>query len=108
MKTALYYSVRTMCLYPHVVAVTSEKGRSWGRHCRWYGRDVRYNEATNGTTDQLKGRFATQEEAQAQVDNIKRIEAEHKAMRQPLEAQLVEIGRAERRAIDSLFKSADE
>lgn len=59
MKPALYYAIRRN-LYSTVVAVTSEKGTR-----RWHGRDCQYNEATHGTFDQLRGKFASQEEAEA-------------------------------------------
>lgn len=62
MKPALYYAIRRN-LYHTVAAITSEKK---GRYIdKWYGRDCEYGESTNGTVDQLRGRFKTCEEAEA-------------------------------------------
>lgn len=64
MKQALYYAIRHN--YGNsVIAVTSEKGTR-----RWHGRDTRYNETTHGTFDQLRGRFDSQEAAEAMRDKI--------------------------------------
>lgn len=73
MKQALYYAIRRN--YGNsVVAVTSEKGTR-----RWHGRDCRYNEATHGTFDQLRGKFKTLEDANACREGILKIDAEYDA-----------------------------
>lgn len=69
MKQALYYAIRRN-LYSTVVAVTSEKGTR-----RWHGRDCKYNEATHGTFDQLRGRFPTQEAAEKCREGVLAIDA---------------------------------
>lgn len=68
MKQALYYAIRKSWGY-NIVAITSEKGSR-----RWFGRDCRFNEATNGTSDQLLAKFKTEEAANATRAEIKRID----------------------------------
>ena len=73
MKSALYYSI-TRTPYSsalHIVAITTESRR------RWYGRDIRDNEPTNGRTDRLHGRFDTVEAAQAKVAAAQAVNAKY-------------------------------
>lgn len=103
MKEPLYYSVRLLTLYPYVVAVTSEKSSRYGR-TRWYGRDCRYNEATHGTADQLRGKFATQVEAESAVSKIKEVHDYYKERRDSFQKWITALNNAERKAIADLFK----
>ena len=71
LRPALYYTIRTHSLYQPIIAVTSEKGRR-----RWYGRDCKDNMATNGTFEDIRGRFETLEAAQSCKAEVLAIEAE--------------------------------
>lgn len=106
MKRALYYSVRVKTLYPYVVAVTSEKPSRWGR-TRWYGRDCRHDESTNGTTDDLRGRFGTALDAERMVASIKAIADRYDAQRKVLNDQVSALHRAERDEVDALFNKEE-
>jgi len=101
MKKALYYSVRVKTLYPYVVAVTSEKGSR-----RWYGRDCRTGESTNGLLQHTRGRFDTQADAESKVAAIKEIDDRLKVKRDELSKQQNAFAREERLEIDALFEQA--
>lgn len=101
MKRALYYSIRVKTLYPYVVAVTSEKGARLVK--RWYGRRVEYDEPTNGTTDQLRGRFDTVEQAINMREQIADIAAEYDRKRALHHDAVLKLHRAESEAVNALF-----
>lgn len=69
MKPALYYSIRKS-LFHTIIAVTSEKPGKGYRHDKWAGREVDTNTVTHGTVDDLRGRFATEQEAQEKRASI--------------------------------------
>jgi len=97
MKRALYYAVRVNTYRAHVVAVTLEKGS------RWYGRRLAYDEPTNGTLDQLRGRFETAERAVNRLDEIAAIVSAYKTKRSSHNDAIRKLHREEREAIDALF-----
>jgi hypothetical protein len=99
MKPALYYTIHTMCMYPKVIAVTSEKARG-----RWYGREVRDNTATHGTNTDVRGRWDTQAEAEAMLTQVSKLAADYQERREQLANVVGMLSRSERDAMDALFK----
>lgn len=106
MKKVLYYAIRVKRLYPCVVAVTSVKKGRYGVN-RWYGRDCRYVESTNGTTDQLRGSFDTQAEAEAMLSKVQAIEEAFEACRHKLDAISAELWSQQKAATNTLFTSGE-
>lgn len=107
MKPALYYSIRRN--YGHsIIAVTSEKGpkRAWDS-ARWFGREVEYNTATNGTGDQLRGRFATLEAATEVKDAIKIIGDMYDEARKVHYDAVTELFHDEGSEIEALIKKVE-
>ena len=96
MKKALYYAIRTNCLYSKVIAVTSEKGSG-----RWFGRDCRYNDSTNGRASDLRGRFETQEQAEACLTGVIAITNDYEAQRKVLSDKQTRLYREERDKVDA-------
>lgn len=98
MKPALYYTIRTMCYRPKVIAVTSEKARG-----RWYGREVSDNTATNGITSHVRGRWDTQAEADAMLGKVSKLAEAYQERREEIGNVQSMISRSERAAMDALF-----
>jgi hypothetical protein len=90
MKPALYFGLRrgwNHGLGYRPVAVTSEKGS------RWYGRDLEYNEATNGRLSELVGRFETEEVCKGKMQGVKDIHAIYQPQIDELEKQRKRINK---------------
>lgn len=82
MKDAKYFSLRKAWnggLGYRPVAITTEKGR------RWYGRDLEHDEPTNGTFDQLVGRFETEASVKSAMAGVREIADRHKPVLDMLE-----------------------
>ena len=106
MKPALFYAVRKN-LYNTVVAVTSEKPSRHG--CtKWAGRDVKYTEVTHGTSDQIIGRFETQEQAEALRTKIGLLGQQYDQLRKPHQDAISRLHREEREALDRLCKGTTD
>lgn len=99
MKQALFYAIRVN-LYNTVVAVTTEKPNG-----RWHGRDCRYNEVTHGTSDQLRGRFNTEAEAEACRAGVIAIGDKYEAERKPLSKKISTLYAVERQEIEDYVKA---
>lgn len=104
MKPAMFYAIRVHTLTPYIVAVTSLQPRRFGK-THWYGRDTRYTQATNGSMDDLRGRFESQEAAAAVLDQVIAIGVDFDAKRKVLNDQVSRLYRDERAAVDGLFGS---
>lgn len=98
MKTALYYGLRIGYRTYEIIAVTSEKARTW------HGRTVRDASPTHGRRGTLFGRFETTEAAQAKIDGLQIIRDTHKPLIDEAARVYNAAQRAEQKDIDEYLK----
>jgi hypothetical protein len=103
MKRALYYAIRVNTLYPHVVAVTSEKQNG----IRWFGRKCRDDTATHGRASDIRGRFATQEEAIAMKQKVGDLSAAYNQLRCQVSDYSFGLRKLENDGMDALFRGEE-
>lgn len=97
MKPALFYSLAGWS-HDRVVAITSTK-----RDRLWYGRECHDNIATHGTLRELRGRFDTQEAAEAAMRVIRSIEAKYKPLIDAANAESSRLYSEKSKAIEAKY-----
>ena len=102
LKELLFFAIRRN-LHSDIVAVTTEKDRG-----RWFGRYVKDNSATHGSTiyghPDIDGRYPTQEAAEQARKRVSRIKAAFQEKHDSLNKQANELHRQERQAIAEAVK----
>lgn len=73
MKKVLHYAIRVDHHGPAIVAVTTERGS------HWWGRTVSDDLGTHGTIGSLRGRFPTQEAAEAVRGEVEKVHSHFRA-----------------------------
>lgn len=93
LREPLYYSIRKSW-GNQIVAVTSEKPS------RWFGRRLPYNDTTHGRTDDLMGKFKSEQDARACKAGIEAIDKVSDEKIRELNRLITNLRRETGRAID--------